>query len=201
MRSPAAFLAFCLKVKHALLAMTSLSDTLLAIVQQFCQKVDSYEVLYHSALDGSHTQIRERDKRQQELILLLDQMASLLESAFILDPDALYATGFTMAQDRRGNTRVKVPLESPNDFQVANLGERGRAVATASSQPEAYNHEIHINLKDPSVEEDWSHKSMFHDSSNMAMENLASGNICFRMRHHGQDGPGPWSRIVTATIT
>jgi len=201
MRSPAAFLSFCLKVKHALLTLAGLSEALAALVQQYCQKVDSWELLYHSALDGSHSQIRERDKHQGELILLLDQLASSLEAEYVMNPDALYSTGFNMAQDRRGHTRVKLALQAPANFQVVNLGEQGKGLATASDFPGAYNHEIHINLKNPAVEEDWLHKSIFHDCGSMQMENLPAGNVFFRMRHHGPEGPGPWSAVVTTTIT
>jgi len=201
MRSPAAFLAFILRVKHGLMGLTGLSEALAALVLLYCQKVDAWELLYHSALDGSHSQIRERDKRQEELIMLLDQLASALEAEFVANPDVLYSTGFNMAQDRRGHTRVKLALQAPTDFQVVNLGEQGKGLATASDFPGAYNHEIHINLGNPAAEEDWSHKSMFHDCSSMQMENLPAGNVFFRMRHHGPEGPGPWSAVVTTTIT
>ena len=90
---------------------------------------------------------------------------------------------------------------SPLDFNVTNAGELGRALATASTFAGALVHEIHINQKDPSVEDDWFHKAIFPDSHNMVMESLAAGNTFFRMRHHGPDGPGPWSGVVSTTIS
>lgn len=201
MTSPTKFLAFNKKVKHSLTDNRNYPETATALLQQYFQRVDDYEKIYHLALDGSRTQIRERDRLREEIVVLLDQIASILEAAHILNPDALLTTGFTVTQERRSSNRVKLSLEAPPDFRVDNVGERGRAVATASSFTGAYNHEIHINQKDPAVEEDWFHKGIFPDSKTMQMENLPPGNTFFRMRHHGHDGPGPWSTVVSTTIT
>jgi len=200
-RSPAKFLAFCKKVQYSLTDNLNLPDSMAPLRQQYFEKVGILDTTYHLALDGGHSVIREREKLRQEIVVLLDQIASFLEAAFILNPDALLTTGFAVTRERKSPNRVKLPLVAPLDFNVANAGERGRALAKACSSPGALLHEIHINLRDPSVDDDWSHKAIFPDSQNMVMESLAAGNTFFRMRHHGQDGPGPWSCVVTTTIT
>lgn len=199
--SPTKFLAFCLRVKHALTDNPNCPESLSQLLRLFFEKVDRLDTSYHLALDGSRTLIRERDNLIQEIIVLLDQIASILEASFILNPDALQTTGFTVTQERRSYSRVKVPLSAPPDFNVANSSGPGRALGTASTSHGALVHEIHINLKDPAVEEDWFHKAIFPDSQNMVMENLTPGNVFFRMRHHGHDGAGPWSGVVSTTIT
>jgi|GEM_PF-1794635 len=201
MRSPAKFLAFCKKVQHGLTDNPNLSESIAALRQQYFEKVDSLDTTYHLALDGGRSVIRERENLSQEIGVLLDQLASVLEAELILNPDALLTTGFTVTQERRSPNRVRLPLVAPPDLNVANAGERGRALATASTFPGAIVHEIHINLKDPSVEDDWFHKAIFPDSQNMVIESLAAGNTFFRMRHQGHDGPGPWSGVVSTTIT
>jgi len=201
MRSPARFLSFCRKAKHGLTDTPNLPDSIAALLQQYFEQVDRFEPIYYAALDGGHSVIREREKLSQEIVVLLDQIASVLEAAFILNPDALLTTGFTVTQERRSTSRVKLPLVAPLDFNVANAGERGRALATASTFPGALVHEVHINQKDPSVEDDWFHKAIFPDCSNMVLESIAAGNTFFRIRHHGQDGPGPWSGVVSTTIS
>jgi len=201
MSSPSQFLAFCKKVKHGLTDTQNLPDSIAVLLQMYSEKVGNFEKIYHLALDGGRSVIRERDKLSQEIVVLLDQMASVLEASFILNPDALLTTGFAVTQERRSTNRVKLPLVTPLDFNVANAGEPGRALAKASSSPGALVHEIHINQKDPSVENDWFHKAIFPDSQNMVMDNLEAGNTFFRMRYHGQDGPGPWSVVVSATIS
>jgi len=120
-------------VKHGLTDTPNLPDSIAALRQQYFKKVDRSETTYHLALDGSRAMIREREKLSQELVVLLDQIASILEAAFILNPDALLTTGFTVTQERRSTNRVKLPLVAPLDFNVANAGEQGRALATAST--------------------------------------------------------------------
>jgi len=199
--SPAKFLAFSKKVQHGLTDHPNLPDSIAALRQKYFQKVDLLDTTYHLALDGGRSVIREREKLCEEIVVLLDQMASVLEAAFILNPDALLTTGFTITQERRSPNRVRLPLVAPSDFNVANAGEGGRALATASTFPGALVHEIHINQKDPTVEDDWFHKAIFPYSQQMVMESIAAGNTFFRMRHYGQDGPGPWSGVMSTTIT
>ena len=200
-KAPARFLDFNLKVRRGLTNNPNLPGTIDPLRQQFFEKVDALETAHQLALDGGHSAICEREKISQEIVVLLDRLASTLEAAYMLNPDALLATGFTLTQERRTGKRIKQPLVAPMDFNVVNSGERGRALATASSPPGPIVHEIHINLKDPSIESEWFHKANFPDPQNMVMESLAAGNTFFRMRHFGQDGPGPWSGVVTTTIT
>ena len=199
--SPARFLAFCKKVLHAMADNPNVPDSVLSLLKQFIEKVANLDTIYHLALDGGRTLIRERENLSEEIVVLLDQMASLLEAAFILNPDALLTMGFTVTQERRSTNRVKLPLIAPTDFNVANTVEHGKALGTASSHPGALVYEIHINLQDPSVEAFWSHKSNFSDPLEMVMDGLATGNTFFRMRLFGENGPGPWSGVVSTPIT
>ncbi|MBU5636412.1 hypothetical protein KOM00_06655 [Geomonas sp. Red69] len=203
--TPTKFHALVLKVKHCLTGNSIFSDDFwganIFIRQLFFEKAALYDAAYRAASNGDRALIRERDKIMEELVVILEEIAPLLEAASIRNPDALFTTGFTVTQERRSHTRVKLPLVSPNDLNVVNTAEQGRAVATASTMPGAFNHEIQINRGNPSVEADWFHKSIFPDASNMNLENLEAGNTFFRMRHHGSDGPGPWSPTVSVTIT
>lgn len=201
--TPAKFYSFCQKVKRCLTGNTNYPDSVFGPArQQLFEKVDAFVVSYGLASNGDRILIRERDRLMQEIIVILEEVASLLEAASIRNPDALLTTGFTITQERRAHIRQpKLPLTSPPDFTVVNAGERGRAVGSATATTGALNHEIQLNRKDPSVEDDWFHKAVFPDARNMVMDNLEPGNTFFRMRHHGQDGPGPWSAIMTATIS
>jgi hypothetical protein len=199
--SPAKFMAFCMKVLHGLTDLRDLPDPVQALVKQYTEKVNVLDTTYHQALDGSRSLIRDREKLSGEITVLLDQIASMLEAAFILNPDQLLTTGFNVTQERRSANRVRLPLVAPLDFNVVNASERGRAVATASSYPGAVVYEIYLNTKDPAVEADWFHHAIFHDAQNMVMENLATGNTFIRMRLQGQEEAGPWSGVVSTTIT
>lgn len=199
--NPARFFSFNKRVRLALTNYLNFPETLDPLRQQYFEKADSLETIYHACLDGSHSLIREREKLSKEIVVLLDQLASGLEGAFILNTDALFTTGFTVTPERRSSNREKSPLVAPQDFNVANSVEQGRALAKAISSPGALVHEIHINQKDPSIEDDWFHKGIFADSQNMVMEHLTAGNTFFRMRDQGPDGAGPWSSVVSTTIT
>ena len=168
--------------------------------QQLFDGVDRYSAAYHAAITGDRLLIAERDKIQEEVVVMLDEVASHLEAVSVRNPDALLSSGFSVVQERR-SSRTKLPLAASTDFNVSNVGPRGTAKGTSSEIPSAFNHEIQINYKDPSVEQNWFHKGIFADPSEMVMTDLNAGNILFRMRAHGPNGAGPWSGIVSTFIT
>jgi hypothetical protein len=202
---PARFLAFCRKVKYALTDNLNYPDSTWGghtmLRQIYFEKVDTLETAYHVARDGDRRLIRDRDKLVDEIVDLLDQIAPLLEAASIRNPDALFSTGFSITQERRSTNRTKLVLTAPGDFSVVNSGEPGKAVGRANAPRGAINHEIHLNTKDPSLEEEWFHKAIYPDASAMVMDNLQPGNTYFRMRHHGPEGPGPWSVVMSVAIS
>ena len=204
-KSPAKFLSSCKKVTHGLTDNPNFPETTWGtnptILQNYFEAVGRLEAAYHLASNGDRILIRDRDKLIDEIIVMLDEIASLLEAACSRNPDALFTTGFSVTQERRSINRAKLPLLAPINFIVDNIGDPGKAIGRASSMPGAFNQEIHLNQKDPSVEGDWFHKAIFPEANSMMMENLDPGNTFFRMRHHGPDGPGPWSITVSTTIT
>lgn len=204
-KAPSWFLAFCLKVKRSLVNHFYFTEARwgsnFAILQKFFELVDKFQGAFHLASNGDRVLIRERDNLAEEILALLDQMASNLESMAAGNFDALLTTGFSVTQERRNTPRIKLPLGAANDFSVSNAPESGKAVGKASNVPGAFNNEIHFTRNDPSVEENWMHKAIFPDATEMVMENLEPGNTFFRMRPHGPDGPGPWSPVTSTPIT
>jgi hypothetical protein len=165
------------------------------------EAIDRHEVAYHLAANGDRLLIAARDKIQQEIVDMLDEVASHLEAVSVRNPEALLSSGFNVVQERRASNRTRLPLAASTDFNVSNAGRLGSAIGFSSDIPGAYNHEIHINYKDPSQEQDWLHKDIFPNPSEMIMTGLNSGNVFFRERPHGPNGPGPWSATVTLFIT
>lgn len=172
------------------------------VLQQFFEIVDRLEVAYHLASNGDRILIMDRDKLINETKEILEEMALLLEAASVKSPDALLTTGFSVTQERRSIPRPKkTPLSAPVDFTVVNSGQTGKAVGSANDMPGAFNHEIQFNRRDPSQEADWLHKGIYPGVSEMIMEYLEAGNTFFRMRHHGPEGPGPWSSVTSVWIS
>lgn len=199
-RLPARFMAFCKKLVHSLTDNPYMTEAELALLKEFFEKVILLESAYHRALDRAKSVIRERDKLIQEIVALLDKLASVLESEFGRNSDALLSTGFTITQERRATPRVRIPQDASDDFMVFTMGGR-KVLAKASTVPGGIIQEIQINLRDPAAEGEWFHKGFFHYCKDMMMQNFELGNTFFRMRHLGHDGAGPWSEVVSITIT
>lgn len=205
MGSPTKFLTFNQNVKRCLSDSNRFPEAVwgsnLSLLQKYLVQVDQLEVSYHLASDAGKSLIRERENLSGEILKSLDMIAPIVESMSRENPDLLLYSGFTLSQERRKLNREKLPLAAAADFSVVNLVDSGKVLASASPMPGAYNGEIHVNGKDPSVEQDWSHKAIYADPAKMVIEGLDPGNIFFRMRYHGPDGPGPWSSVVTITVT
>lgn len=202
--APARFLPAAKTVKQSLSNRQNYPDSWwvnIALRDRYFERVDALEVSCHLASDGGKSLIRERDRIIEEVVQMLDEIALLLEAGAVRDPELLLNSGFNLAKERRSSNRTRLPLTASSDFGVTNLGDVGMAEASASSIAGAWNQEIHVNTKDPSAEGDWIHKGIFPDPRSMVMEGLDKGNTFFRMRHHGPDGPGPWSGTVSLFIT
>ncbi|GFO58946.1 hypothetical protein GMST_12710 [Geomonas silvestris] len=203
--TPTPLLNFCLRVKRGLTDNTYISEAFWAMYgplrQRLFEATDRYEGGYQVATDGARSQIREREKLAEELVALLDEMASALESASFRDPAVLLSTGYDLTVERRSTPREKPPLGPPTDFRVENLAEPSKVLGTVSNMMSAIIQEIHINTQDPAVEAHWRHKGIYFDPANMVIEGLEPGNVFFRMRYLREDGPGPWSPIVTTPVT
>lgn len=203
--SPGKALTFYKKVDHCLTDNENFPEETwganTTTRRQYSEGVGKYEVSFNGAINGDRVLAAERNKIQEELNVMLDEIACHLEAVSVRNPDALLTSGFNVIQERRATSRVKLPLSASSDFKVLNIDHRGRALGSSSPIAGAFNHEIHANYRDPSNEEDWVHKGVFVDPAEMMITNLNSGNVFFRMRSHGPEGPGPWSTTVATFIT
>lgn len=168
---------------------------------QYATAVERFDAVFTKALNGDRLWVAERNTIQEEIVVMLDEIASHLEAVSVRNPDALLTSGFNVIQERRSANRTRIPLSASTDFKVVNVDHRGRALGSSSPIAGAYNHEVHANYKDPSNEEDWIHKGIFADPAEMLITNVGTGNVYFRMRSHGPEGPGPWSTTVSTFIT
>ena len=202
---PAKALTFFTKVKHCLTDNENFPDSTwganTTTRQQLFDGVDRYTTAFHLASNGDRLLVAARDKIKEEVVIMLDEVASHLEAVSTRNPDALLSSGFNVVQERRNTSRTRLPLAASVDFNVTNVGPRGIATGFSSNIPGSLVLEIHVNYQDPSVEQDWAHKQIFIDASEMVMTDLNSGNTFFRMRPYGPNGAGPWSAVVSTFIT
>jgi hypothetical protein len=64
-------------VQHGLSDHPKLPESVFALRQQHSEKVDILDTTYHLALDGGRSTIRERERLSEEIVVLLDQIASI----------------------------------------------------------------------------------------------------------------------------
>ena len=209
LKSPVEQVNFCERVGSALTALVETAIITDAVwmenpdlLRTFCTVVVVLRKAYHTALNGGKNEIMDRDNIWQKAMGLLDEIALDLEAASVRNPAILPNSGFdTTKGQRKSPSKKRMPLTASAEFQVVNTGVSRQAIGSASPVPGAYNSEIHRCRSNPSVEANWFHQGIHADPSHMLMENLDLGDTFFRVRHHGPDGPGPWSVIVSTTIT
>jgi hypothetical protein len=68
---------------------------------------EKHDAAYHEATYKCILDIAQRDLLQAQLIIYLDEIALLLETAALRDPEILLLSGFDLAKERRGRSRVK----------------------------------------------------------------------------------------------
>jgi hypothetical protein len=80
------------------------------LVQKYLVTSEKHDAVYHEATYGHKLSISERDLLQAQLIVYLDEMALLLETAVLRNPDILLCSGFNVAKERRGSSRTKAAI-------------------------------------------------------------------------------------------
>jgi len=75
----------------------------------FFAAADKLDAVYHESLLRSIVAIAAREALEGEVIGYLDQIASLLEAAAVLNPDILLTSGFNLAKERRARSRATQP--------------------------------------------------------------------------------------------
>jgi len=124
---PSKFHQFVSRVKTALADKTRIPDTIwganLALITAFFVAIDKHDYVYHESMHGSRIVIAEREMLQAQLVIYLDQIASLLEMVAVTNPDILLVSGFDTAKERRTHPRNKAEVEAHNAIQAEHHNE------------------------------------------------------------------------------
>ncbi|HJV66528.1 MAG TPA: hypothetical protein VJ550_12385 [Geomonas sp.] len=118
--SPSRFHAYNQKTRNGLAGSSKLKESNPALMSSYEATSDKHDSMYHQASYGSKLDIAERDRLQSELVDLLDEIASLLESLAVRSPDVLLTSGFDLAKERRNRTRSKAALAVTEEFNPSN---------------------------------------------------------------------------------
>lgn len=109
---PTQFHQFNQRVATALGDKTRFSDAFwgsnAARLESYFATSDKHNAVYHESMLGSKVVIAEREVIQAQLVISLDEIASLLEIAALRTPDILVASGYDLGKERRGRSRAKL---------------------------------------------------------------------------------------------
>ncbi|TSK05390.1 MAG: hypothetical protein FPO08_18025 [Geobacter sp.] len=72
------------------------------LLESYLATSAKHDATYHESMLGSKLVIAERELLQAQLVIKLDEIASILELAAVRNPEILLASGFTLTKDRRG---------------------------------------------------------------------------------------------------
>ena len=119
--APAKFHTLNQRIKTALTDNPAIPDSTwggnIALLTSFMTQSGKYDEVYHRAAYGSRLDIAERDVLQAALVILMDEMASLLDAASIRKPEILLSCGFDLTKERRTGARSKMPLRTSEDLK------------------------------------------------------------------------------------
>ncbi len=77
------------------------------VLDPYLAATAKHDAIYHESMHGSKLVIAERELLQAQLVINLDEIASILELAAVRNPEILLASRFTLHKDRRGHARAK----------------------------------------------------------------------------------------------
>lgn len=82
-----------------------------------------HDSVYHESMLGSKVVIAEREVLQGQLVIQLDEIASLLEMSAVRNPDILIASGFDLTKDKRSSSRGNAAAAARTATQAGQKGE------------------------------------------------------------------------------
>lgn len=131
--APTKFHAFNQKVRTSLADKTRIPESIWvanpSLLPAYLAASEKHDAVYHESMLGSKLVIAEREILQGQLIIYLDEIASLMEMAAVRSPDFLVASGFDLTKERRGHTRVKANAAVRNAAHAEQEGgENGSSV-------------------------------------------------------------------------
>ncbi len=153
---------------------------------------------------GDHSKIPDRTTHLSNVIKELTRVAFHVQLQAMDEESQLHTSGLPLAERRTRVPKNRGAVKTLTGFSATNVDEPGAALLNADSQEAAFGYQFQFTKLDPAVEENWvddapgphrtCKKIMVH-----GMDPLS--RYSFRGRGIGDDGPGPWSKVVTISIT
>jgi hypothetical protein len=154
---------------------------------------------------GDHSRIPDRSTHLALVIKELTRVAFHVQLQAIDQESQLHTAGLPLAE-RRTRVRRAPPISATvlTGLEAVNLDAPGEVMLTADSQDRALGYQFQFTKMDPAAEENWADDAPgpHRGCKKIVLQGLDSLNrYSFRGRAIGDDRPGPWSKVVTISVT
>jgi len=154
---------------------------------------------------GDHSKIPDRSTHLALVIKELTRVAFRVQLQAIDEESQLHTSGLPLAERR---TRVRRAPRAPVAFltglEAINLDAPGGVMLNADSLDGAFGYNFQFTKLDPAVEENWADDAPgpHRGCKKIVIQGLDPLNrYSFRGRGIWDEGPGPWSKPVTISVT
>ena len=154
---------------------------------------------------GDHSRIPDRNTHLARVIKELTRVAFHVQLQAIDEESQLHTSGLPLAERRTRVRRApRAPVTVLTGLAAINLEVPGEVMLNADSQDAAFGYQFQFTKLDPAVEENWVDDAPgpHRGCKKIVIRGLDSlSRYSFRGRAIGDDGPGPWSKPVTISVT
>jgi len=153
---------------------------------------------------GDRSKIPDRSAHLSSVIKELTRIAFQVHVQAMDEESQLHTSGFPLVERRTRVPKNRVPVKPLTGFSATNMDEPGEALLGADSQDAAFGYQFQYTKLDPAVEENWVDDAPgpHRTCKKVIVRGLDSlSRYSFRGRGIGDEGPGPWSKVITISIT
>ena len=154
---------------------------------------------------GDHSRIPDRSTHLALVIKELTRVAFQVQLQALDEESQLHTSGLPVAEHPTKRRKApRAPVTALTGLQAINLDSPGEVMLNADSQEGAFGYNFQITKLDPAVEENWADDAPgpHRKCKKIVIPGLDSlSRYSFRGRAIGDDGPGPWSKVVTISVT
>jgi len=153
---------------------------------------------------GDYSKIADRTMYLCSVIKELTRVAFHVQVQAMDEESQLHTSGFPLVERRTRVPKNREAVKPLTGFTATNIDEPGAALLGADSQDAAFGYQFQFTKLDPAVEENWvdDAPAPHRTCKKIVVRGLDSlSRYSFRGRGIGDDGPGPWSKVITIPIT
>ena len=153
---------------------------------------------------GDRSKIPERFTHLSNVIKELTRVAVNVQLQAMDEESQLHTSGLPLVERRTKVPKNRGSVKTLMKFSATNIDEPGAALLNAESQEAAFGYQFQLTKLDPAVEENWADDAPgpHRTCKKIIVQGLDPlSRYSFRGRGIGDEGPGPWSKVVTISIT